>query len=77
MSALRLHITEKCSTITDHSEKANIRKTTMTAYDSDNIFTKIIAGDIPCHKIFEDDETVANNKNFDFSKIVANKETVA
>lgn len=31
----------------------------MTEYDSDNIFTKIIAGDIPCHKIYEDDETLA------------------
>ena len=31
----------------------------MTEYDSDNIFTKIIAGQIPCHKIYEDDETLA------------------
>ena len=31
----------------------------MTDYDSDNIFTKIIAGDIPCHKIYEDEETLA------------------
>lgn len=31
----------------------------MSDYDSDNIFTKIIAGDIPCHKIYEDDETLA------------------
>lgn len=31
----------------------------MTAYDPDNIFTKIIAGDIPCHKIFEDEDTLA------------------
>ncbi len=31
----------------------------MSGYDSDNIFTKIIAGDIPCHKIYEDDETLA------------------
>lgn len=29
----------------------------MTAYEPDNIFTKIIAGDIPSHKVYEDDET--------------------
>jgi histidine triad (HIT) family protein len=26
---------------------------------SDSIFTKIIKGDIPCHKIYEDDKTIA------------------
>jgi len=26
---------------------------------SDSIFTKIIKGDIPCHKIYEDDKTLA------------------
>jgi histidine triad (HIT) family protein len=31
----------------------------MTAYDPDNIFTKIIKGEIPCHKIYEDDDTLA------------------
>lgn len=31
----------------------------MTAYDPDNIFTKIIEGEIPCHKVYEDDETLA------------------
>ena len=31
----------------------------MTAYDPDNIFTKIIKGEIPCHKVYEDDETLA------------------
>ncbi|KAG1668216.1 putative HIT-like protein [Nymphon striatum] len=29
----------------------------MTHYNPDNIFTKIMAGDIPCHKVYEDDET--------------------
>lgn len=29
------------------------------AYDPDNIFAKIIRGEIPCHKVFEDDETLA------------------
>lgn len=30
-----------------------------TSYDPENIFAKIIAGDIPCVKLFEDDETLA------------------
>lgn len=29
------------------------------SYDPDNIFTKIIAGDIPSHKVFEDEMCVA------------------
>lgn len=32
---------------------------TLPAYDRDNIFTKIIAGDLPCHKVFEDDQSFA------------------
>lgn len=28
-------------------------------YQKDNIFAKMISGDIPCHKIFEDDKTFA------------------
>ncbi|KPB01421.1 HIT family protein [Ahrensia marina] len=31
----------------------------MTQYDPDNIFTKIMAGDIPSHKVYEDDDTYA------------------
>lgn len=31
----------------------------MQAYDPDNIFAKILQGDIPCHKVFEDAETLA------------------
>lgn len=31
----------------------------MTLYEPDNIFTKIMAGEIPSHKIYEDDETYA------------------
>ncbi|WP_196258538.1 HIT family protein [Pelagibacterium limicola] len=31
----------------------------MTAYDPDNIFVKIIKGEIPCHKVYEDDTTLA------------------
>ena len=29
------------------------------AYDSNNIFVKILRGDIPSHKIYEDDKTFA------------------
>ena len=29
------------------------------AYDPSNIFAKILKGDIPCHKIYEDDDTLA------------------
>ena len=31
----------------------------MTQYDPDNIFAKIIAGQIPCHKVYEDRDTLA------------------
>ena len=30
-----------------------------TQYDNDNIFAKMIAGQIPCHKVYEDDKTLA------------------
>ena len=29
------------------------------AYDPNNIFAKIIRGEIPCHKVFEDARTIA------------------
>ena len=29
------------------------------AYDKDNIFARIIRGEIPCHKVYEDGETLA------------------
>jgi len=29
------------------------------AYDPDNIFSKILKGEIPSHKVFEDDDTLA------------------
>ena len=31
----------------------------MAAYDPDNIFAKILRGEIPCHKIYEDEDTLA------------------
>ena len=29
------------------------------AYDPDNIFAKILRGEIPCHKVYEDEHTLA------------------
>ena len=29
------------------------------AYDDDNIFAKILRGELPCHKVYEDDLTLA------------------
>ncbi|MCC6890750.1 MAG: HIT family protein [Hyphomicrobiales bacterium] len=31
----------------------------MPAYDSNNIFAKILRGEIPCHKIYEDERALA------------------
>jgi histidine triad (HIT) family protein len=31
----------------------------MTSYDPDNIFAKILRGEIPCHRVFEDAHTLA------------------
>jgi histidine triad (HIT) family protein len=31
----------------------------MAAYDPDNIFAKVLRGEIPCHKLYEDDDTLA------------------
>jgi len=31
----------------------------MPAYDQSNIFAKILRGEIPCHKVYEDDKTLA------------------
>ena len=36
----------------------------MTSYDDDNIFAKILRGEMPCHKIYEDDD------NFGFMDIM-------
>ena len=29
------------------------------AYDNDNVFAKILRGELPCHKVYEDDDTLA------------------
>ena len=29
------------------------------AYDTDNVFAKILRGEIPCHKVYEDADTLA------------------
>jgi histidine triad (HIT) family protein len=31
----------------------------MPAYDTNNIFAKILRGELPCHKIYEDDKAIA------------------
>ena len=31
----------------------------MPAYDPSNIFAKILRGELPCHKVYEDDKTLA------------------
>ncbi len=31
----------------------------MTAYDPNNIFAKILRGELPCHKVYEDDDSLA------------------
>ena len=28
----------------------------MPAYDSNNVFAKILRGELPCHKVYEDDK---------------------
>ncbi len=33
----------------------------MSAYDTDNIFAKILRGEIPCDKVYEDDHVLAFN----------------
>ena len=30
----------------------------MTAYDTNNVFAKILRGEIPCHKVHEDEDTI-------------------
>lgn len=32
---------------------------TIEAYDSNNVFAKILRGELPCHKIYEDHDTLA------------------
>lgn len=31
----------------------------MTAYDTNNIFAKILRGELPCHRVYEDEHTIA------------------
>jgi histidine triad (HIT) family protein len=31
----------------------------MTAYDQSNIFARILRGELPCHRVFEDADTLA------------------
>jgi len=36
-----------------------VREHFMRSYDANNIFAKILRGDLPAHKVYEDDETLA------------------
>ena len=31
----------------------------MSGYDNDNVFAKILRGELPCHKVYEDEKTFA------------------
>jgi histidine triad (HIT) family protein len=31
----------------------------MAGYDKNNVFAKILRGELPCHKVYEDDRTIA------------------
>ena len=31
----------------------------MPAYDPNNVFAKILRGEVPCHKVYEDDKVLA------------------
>src|SRR5436305_12682360 len=35
------------------------RERPMPAYDPSNVFAKILRGELPCHKVYEDDKTLA------------------
>src|SRR5205085_3592146 len=41
------------------NRRASRREETMPAYDPGNIFAKILRGELPCHKIYEDDKALA------------------
>ena len=36
-----------------------VRKDAVMAYDDDNVFAKILRGEIPCNKVYEDDHALA------------------
>jgi histidine triad (HIT) family protein len=36
-----------------------MKETTMPAYDPNNIFAKILRGELPCYKVYEDDKALA------------------
>jgi histidine triad (HIT) family protein len=38
---------------------AILREQCMRSYDANNIFAKILRGELPAHKVYEDDETLA------------------
>ncbi len=47
--------------ISEFETNAKLSETQMTtpAYDTQNIFAKILRGELPCHKVYEDEKTFA------------------
>lgn len=44
---------------TDNSKHDSGKSHYIKNYDNNNVFAKMLAGDIPCHKVYEDDKTLA------------------
>src|SRR5690349_24804091 len=44
---------------TSCSKRPRRRTNLMPSYDPSNIFAKILRGELPCHRVYEDDKTLA------------------
>ena len=42
----------------------------MPDYDDSNIFARILRGELPAHKVYEDDQTIAREVEVDVAKVV-------
>jgi histidine triad (HIT) family protein len=49
------------SALTDRGTASTLgrQETTMASYDPNNVFAKILRGELPCHKVYEDDRAFA------------------
>jgi len=43
----------------NRQHRSKVRPMPSSSYDNNNIFAKILRGEMPCHKIYEDDDTFA------------------
>merc|ERR1719461_1509917 len=65
MSATSLQIIDNLINLVDSKDSSMAAEAKEDAFksgiefDADNIFAKIIAGDVPCHKIFENEHVIA------------------